>query len=272
MPNWCQNVVTLGHADAAMIQRVVKGYTGKGIMQGFHPCPQELIDTMAGSYGAGTPEQAQLEARERANIEAYGAKNWYDWCVANWGTKWDITSDGNGEPAVGDDGLSVQFSFDSAWSPPVGFYGKMEELGFTVDAFYYEGGMGFCGRYSEGDDDYHEIKGNSDWVDANIPQEINDMFAISENMSTWEEEEAGEEQEGAETQPEQEVAIHHNDGFSGLAFNGPVSNAIAVIQALRPMIDQQEPGETPNWLSDFVSTLESLCQEAGALDENFVEV
>ena len=186
-------MVNFKHADPTMVQRVVAGYNGEGIMKEFHPCPQDLLDTVAGFMGAGTPEQAALEAREAANLAAYGAKNWYDWCVANWGTKWDISGRDNGAPAVSDDGRSVRFAFDSAWSPPLEFYGRMEELGFTVDAFYYEPGMAFCGRYNEGDDDQYEIKGNSDWVDGNIPQEINDMFAISESMSDWEEEEAAEE-------------------------------------------------------------------------------
>ena len=192
MPNWCQNTVTFFHEDPEMVRRVVAGYTGNGIMQEFHPCPQDLIDTMAGSHLPGSPEQAQLEAREQANVELYGFKNWYDWCVANWGTKWDITSSGNGDPAVGDDGLTEQFSFDSAWSPPLEFYKKMEEMGFTVDAFYYEPGCAFCGRYSEGVDDYHDIRGNSDWVEKNIPEAIVEMFAISDNMSMWEQEEAAE--------------------------------------------------------------------------------
>jgi hypothetical protein len=183
MPNWCQNFVTFGHADPAMIQRVFTSYTGKGIMQEFHPCPSQLDDEASTIYGGdNTAEQDALRA---SNIENFGHDNWYDWRVANWGTKWDVNSNGNGDPAVSSDGLGVQLSFDSAWSPPLEFYGKMEELGFTVDAFYYEPGMAFCGRWSDGDDDYYEILGDSNWAEQHIPEEIDNMFAISENMSEW---------------------------------------------------------------------------------------
>ena len=271
IPNWCQNVVSFKHADPAMVQRVVAGYNGKGIMQQFHPCPQDLLNTVAGFRGAGTPEQAALEAREAANLAAYGAKNWYDWCVSNWGTKWDISGRDNGEAAVTDDGCCVEFSFDSAWSPPLEFYAKMEELGFVVDAFYYETGMAFCGRYKDGEDDQHEIKGDSDWVEENIPQEINEEFAIAANMSDWESEE--ENQPPVLEDPgEREVAIHHNDGYNGMGFTGTARQALDVVQTLRPMIDQQAAGETPNWLSDFVFSLETLCQEAGVMDEDFNKI
>ena len=201
MPNWCQNNVTFQHADPEMIRRVVAGYTGSGLLSEFLPIPDPLVNTMAGSYGADDPRQAELEQKEQANLAEFGHKNWYDWAVANWGTKWDITAEHNGDPAVSDDGLSVQFSFDSAWSPPMGAYEKMEELGFAVDAFYYEPGMGFCGRYTDGVDDYHEIRGTADEVEQVIPVDIDEMFAIVENMANWEAEEAEWEAKAANNTP-----------------------------------------------------------------------
>ena len=41
-------------------------------------------------------------------------------------------------------------TFDSAWSPPVGLYKRLEELGFTVDAMYWEPGMQFAGVWKDG--------------------------------------------------------------------------------------------------------------------------
>jgi hypothetical protein len=180
--------VKFEHDDPAMITRVVDAYTGQGLMQEFHPCPVELEDERSTTYGGSNKDEQ--DALRASNTERFGYANWYDWRVANWGTKWDVTARDNGDPAVTDDGLGVQFSFCSAWAPPLEFYNKMQELGFRVDAFYYESGMAFCGRYNDGSDDYYEIKGNSDWVDENIPDEINIQFAISESMSEWEQEEA----------------------------------------------------------------------------------
>ena len=191
MPNWCSNKVTFTHGDHAQIKRLVEAYNRDGLFAEFHPCPQELLDTVAGSHG-DADKQAELEKQEKANIERHGHANWYDWCVANWGTKWDVNT--NGDTAEVEDGeLAVEIWFDTAWSPPIGFYQHMESLGFKVDAFYYEPGMGVCGRNTMNDDDYYEIAGDADWVNANIPIEINDAFSISECMGDWESEEEDDE-------------------------------------------------------------------------------
>ena len=53
----------------------------------------------------------------------------------------------------------------------------------------FRSGMAFCGRYSDGNDDYYEYSGmNADEVDIEIPSDINEAFAIAENMRSWEEE------------------------------------------------------------------------------------
>lgn len=209
MPNYCNNTVTFRHTDPEMIRRVVDGYASEGLFAEFHPIPDKLINTMAGSYGFGDPRQAELEAQEQANITEFGYKNWYDWAVANWGTKWDVTQQHNGDPEMSDDQLEVRISFDSAWSPPVAFYEKMEELGFEVDAYYYEPGMAFCGHYANGIDDYHEIPHTADEAEKVIPREIDEMFAIVESMSMWEEDEdsdMGEQADGNdETNQESKV-------------------------------------------------------------------
>jgi len=267
MPNWAQNVVTFRHDDPAMVRRVVQAYENERLMGEFRPTPVELMDERSTTYGG--PNKEQQDALRASNLERFGHANWYDWRAANWGTKWDI---GPGGSEVADDGLSVRLSFDSAWSPPIQFYEKMEELGFTVDAFYYEPGMGFCGRYTEGSDNCIGIEGNADWVDANVPEELNEMFAISETMSMWEQEEDADERrvrEELDEQDEPEIAIHPNDGYNGLGFNGTAKQGLDVARTLRPLIDQHPLGETPSWLSNFVSTLEGLCQEAGVMDENF---
>ena len=68
----------------------------------------------------------------------------------------------------------------------------MIEQGFYIKAFYYEGGMGFCGVW-EGDmengffDDYAEYSGEtSKTVRDAIGAELDDMFGISEQMAEWE--------------------------------------------------------------------------------------
>ena len=78
------------------------------------------------------------------NLEKYGHKDWYNWSIENWGTKW--------EPSEG--GLShcspceLEAAFDTAWSPPIPWLQKVSEkyknLKFALE--YSEEGNGFEGK------------------------------------------------------------------------------------------------------------------------------
>lgn len=184
MPNWCNNDITLRHADPAMIDRAQHS---QGLLAEFLPTPQELMNTVEGSFG-DTDKQAALEAQQQANIEKYGYKNWYDWNIATWGTKWDVELE-NVERV---DEYTLTASFDSAWSPPIEAYGRLVELGFEIEAFYNEPGMAFCGKYTgagDSDADYYVEYGgyNSHSVREHVGEEIDDHFGISEMMAQWEE-------------------------------------------------------------------------------------
>ena len=187
MPNWCNNVLTLTHKDPAMIERAVDAVNRELLLQEFVPCPQDLLDTSAGFFGDGD-KQRELELKEQANIEKYGYKNWYDWCVANWGTKWDVC-----EPELLEtDSNTIKLAFDSAWAPPIEAYNGLLELGFEVDAMYNEFGMAFCGWYCDGTDQYFEY--TSDTV-GSIPRDLDEQFGISEAFEAWEAEESLEDDE-----------------------------------------------------------------------------
>jgi hypothetical protein len=173
MPNWCNNNIELAHDDPAMLERAKAAFLDGKFLNEFIPLPKELEDTTA-------PARETNEAL----MEKYGASDWYSWCVNNWGTKWDISPYGceieNGQ-LVG--------SFDTAWSPPTAAYEKLEEMGFSVRAYYSEPGMGFAGVYEDGFDDYYEFSGMSaDEVQDMIPEALDEMYGITESMREWEEE------------------------------------------------------------------------------------
>ena len=142
MPNWCNNNSTLEHDDPAMIKRAYDALERQEFLQEFIPVPEELKETMAGSYGDDKKQKA-LEAQQKRNVEKYGYSNWYDFCTGEWGTKWDVGDQGCSD--IHPDGRMLHTSFDSAWSPPVNAYAKLEALGFRVNAMFYEGGMAFAG-------------------------------------------------------------------------------------------------------------------------------
>jgi hypothetical protein len=156
-----------------MIERAAKALQEGTFLQEFIPCPKELIETVANGQ---TNEDM---------VAKHGYSSWYDFNIANWGTKWDVESS-NVEI---EDANTVTAGFDSAWSPPVTAYEQLMDLGFEVEAFYYEPGMQFVGKWDNGSDYCVEYGGQtSETVRDMIGEELDDYFAISEQMAQWEEE------------------------------------------------------------------------------------
>ena len=78
-------------------------------------------------------------------------------------------------------------TFDSAWSPPIGAYEKLIEMGFSIRAMYYEPGMAFAGIWEDGDDDFYEYGGmNSTQIAEELPEVLDEAFGISESAAEWE--------------------------------------------------------------------------------------
>jgi hypothetical protein len=88
-------------------------------------------------------------------------ENWYDWNVNNWGCKWPI-SDIYFENQAEED--SIEFSFCTAWAPPVDAFHTWAELDGRVqfNLEYWEPGVGFVGTAIYDGDCYTE-----DYVDCN---------------------------------------------------------------------------------------------------------
>jgi hypothetical protein len=177
MPNWCGNTLTLTHEDPEMIARAKTAFAEGRLLDEFIPIASGIKDTISPNRDA---DQAH------ALREQYGYSDWYDYCVNEWGTKWDI-GDGNGIQTWDDHELVVYF--DSAWAPPIAAYEKLQDLGFTVYATYYEPGCAFAGIFDEHGDDCYNLEGmDSGDVEQQLPPELNDAYGISESMAEYERE------------------------------------------------------------------------------------
>jgi hypothetical protein len=155
MPNWCNNTITIS-GPKAKIKAVwdQANQQDGGLLSAMSPPPENMFK---GSLG----QKEQQECLEQ------GIPNWYDWQSSNWGTKWDVSTEGleyveDGETAT------ITGWFDSAWAPPIGAYDTFTAANpdCSVDALYEEGGMDFAGHYADGQDDY--IDGVSDYARAKI--------------------------------------------------------------------------------------------------------
>ena len=192
MPNWCNNYLELEHEDPAMIERAQKAFAEGKLLEEFCPVPASL-HIVAGRLGDGD-EQKKLEEDTAENIRVHGYGNWYDYCVNEWGTKWDVG--GDGDQATVESPNSIKMNFDSAWAPPVAAMEKFMDLGFKVKLVYWESGMGFCGLFDENGDDYMDYTDlSADEVEAHINPEVDECMCIVENVREWEEENREEEAE-----------------------------------------------------------------------------
>ena len=155
MPNNTDNRVILSHDDTQMIDMIynIMNTEDTPLCQTLIPMPKELEGTHAPN---DTP-------------------NWYDWCVDNWGTKWDIYD------ATCDrmDANTLVLDFYTAWSPPFPIYDKLVGMGFEVNARYLDEGWMYIGEYnSDGD---HVFFNNVEDVVTEYP-ELDYEFSISETI------------------------------------------------------------------------------------------
>ena len=183
MPNWCQNAVYIEHDDTAMLDRVESAYKRGELFNEFIPVPEALKNPDASTHGG--ENAAHYDSVRAANREQHGYDSWYDFCVENWGTKWDV---GGEDADILRDEHKVILSFDSAWAPPLDAFVKMLDLGFRIRAYYWEPGMGFCGIWDNGEDDYYDYNETSvDELEDLLPEDLDHEFNIVQSISEWQE-------------------------------------------------------------------------------------
>jgi hypothetical protein len=194
MPNYCNNVVEI-RGPAAQVKALVDH---KLDFQQIHPYPPEL-DITAGREGPDDSlEQIRLVAAEKSNLKKYGHKNWYDWCVNNWGTKWNAGGD-NPDMMVDydydEDGDTViaLFQFDTAWAPPLGVLEKLMDTHpeLSIECRYHEPGVGFFGVWTDGSDRCYETEQfpkSTDpfWTQHQDGLLLDETFGIVESMQEYE--------------------------------------------------------------------------------------
>ena len=188
MPNYCNNniVITGPNSVIDKIEKIAKGDKGD-LLQYFYPMPKELNDTVAGPEPKTKKEK--LEKR-RLQVE-YGASNWYDWRVENWGTKWDIMEFYNiNRKEIGEDESEISLGFDTAWAPALGAYEKFidENSNCSLKAYYYEPGCDFMGEWDNGMDSCFEVAKyglDDDFWKQGIGSTLDDYFGITESMAQY---------------------------------------------------------------------------------------
>jgi hypothetical protein len=139
MPNYCSNtlVCTSGKKVGEILAPYISNIDeeGKEIspfldFQKIHPMPENPVI-------------------EEGDKQFQVMPDWYEWRVANWGTKWNsidnLTLDDCDENYKLED-LETYF-FTTAWAPAIGVIQKLAEItGESFILYYDEEGVGFFGK------------------------------------------------------------------------------------------------------------------------------
>lgn len=171
MPNWCNNDVKIT-GKLEYIKELEKACNEGKFFDFVKPMPEELNNLES------PIRDAEVQARI---LETYGVKDWYDWAVKNWGSKWEVKCD-----SIQRIGNELRLSFDSAWSPPIGIYEELFAKDGKVDsitALYYEGGCNFCGKWEDGEDTHLDVSRVN--LSSEVGQEIDVAFNITEDRNMW---------------------------------------------------------------------------------------
>ena len=185
MPNWCNNSIKIVGDYDTLVQLKPVVEAGEGLLQAIKPMPKELAETVKGS------------GDEAQTVEYDGHTNWYDWCVANWGTKWD--PEVHLEFTDNKDGTAeITGWFDSAWGPPLEAFQSLADDWDScyIELMYEESGMCFVGCFdSEGGDDYYEYgDATSKTIKDIVPAYLVEQFDLENQLAMWEEDEEEEEE------------------------------------------------------------------------------
>jgi hypothetical protein len=143
MPNHCDNTIYV-HGPKAIVDEVIAKHfadTGELNCESVIPYPKEykLADEVSRNWNERAKTDKTLNWKDRPT-DGFNSGG-YEWCVANWGTKWG-TYDGNG---LNRTTRGFNAGFMSAWSPPTpavtALAAKYPTIKIQMKS--YEAGMGY---------------------------------------------------------------------------------------------------------------------------------
>lgn len=184
MPNWCNNNISIS-GPTETVKTIWESATAEegGLLNAMAPQPENVF-------------QGNLGTKEREECAEQGIPNWYDWNVSNWGTKWDVSTEGLEFTDNGDGTATIEGWFDSAWAPPIGAYEKFcdDNDNCDLEASYHEGGMDFGGFWTAaGGDEYlenlHEEYKLPEDEQSDLFKRIDEEYNLSESYDMWDEDE-----------------------------------------------------------------------------------
>lgn len=124
MPNWCYQQFSVHGKpdDLRTFAAASKDKEGEFGLNHLFPIPEKLANTTSG-WSSDEAIQAEYERAYAENMAEFGHKDWYDWALDNWSTKWgacdfEWRSHNFGQDiSILDSETSLDGYFESAWGP-----------------------------------------------------------------------------------------------------------------------------------------------------------
>lgn len=146
MPNWCENKLVLQGTESQILAfeaRYFAEVTNQDLgtkdlefsFERVKPIPQEFQPPSEG---------------------------WYDWCIENWGTKWDVCH------FIRQDDEPGTYFFDTAWAFPQALFDELASQlendfpGLYFEGYFIETGVGYSGNFYYNDQDGFECHSDED--------------------------------------------------------------------------------------------------------------
>ncbi len=148
MPNWCECDLTI--EGTARDLRAFLEFCGGGFsFDRFIPYPEEYRTLDEAARRWDEQRRADPEGCPGPRPKDGFNQGGYDWCVENWGTKWDaceVVMPG-ALPSCDGGPLEIEITFETAWAPPlmVILAASRRFPALAFDLKYFEGGQGFNG-------------------------------------------------------------------------------------------------------------------------------
>ena len=172
MPNWCENTLTVS-GQAADLAAFDKWLGDQPLtMERVKPMPKELEDTVP-LDGKDPASKEKLDL-----VSKYGHSNWYDWRVANWGSKWDVEMEKTASSES-----SIVFEGQSAWGPIVSGATALSALFPSLVFFleYCELGAAFAGNATMENGDCEDVCFSADDDEAAYKNYVSERWEVEFN-------------------------------------------------------------------------------------------
>jgi len=160
MPNWCENHIEIQTHNESLVKEIVSSVKTGKFLEYCSPFPLD---------------------------------EWNYWtAVEHWGTKWDIDSDQTmvSTESLNNNLIQISISTCTAWSPPLPALEVLRNKKdiVSVQCHYHEIGMGYCGVWREGIDEYLEYdKDNIHFLENEY---LSDYWGLKEMFEIFDEQEA----------------------------------------------------------------------------------